>query len=221
MSTFDGRLELMLLGGALVAVAFVLLWSLELRSNDASLVDVGWTLGIGGLAVLYGALGSGAPSRRLWLGVLVASWSLRLAGHIYVRHRGGPEDGRYRALRAQWGDKAHTYFFFFYQAQGALALVLSVPFLLIAFNPSPNIEPLELAGFVLGALGLLGESLADAQLWRHRKNPANRGKTCREGLWRYSRHPNYFFEWLIWCGIGLAALGLRRRRLRERTARID
>ncbi len=202
----DAPLETMILGGGGVLFAFGLLWILELRTNDASFVDVGWALALGGLSTLYSVLGSGAPQRRLWLGVFIGAWSLRLARHIYARHQGGPEDGRYQALREGWGDRAHTFFFFFYQAQGLLALVLSLPFLLIAFNPSPNIEPLEIVGFALAASALLGETIADRQLSRHRAAPGNRGKTCRTGLWRYSRHPNYFFEWLIWCAVALVAL---------------
>lgn len=197
---------LVALGASLVAGGFFLLWLVELRDRDASLVDAGWALALGGLATLYSVLGSGHPSRRVWLAVVIGAWSLRLAAHVYARHRGGPEDGRYRALRARWGDKAHALFFVFYQAQGALAVVLSLPLLLIASNPSATPAPLELAGLALAAFGLAGESVADRQLARHRADPSQQGKTCRSGLWRYSRHPNYFFEWLVWCGIGLAAL---------------
>lgn len=206
MLMVDTPLETWLLGGGGVLIAFALLWILELRTNDASLVDVGWALALGALSTLYSALGSGQPLRRLWLALFIGVWSLRLARHIYLRHRGGSEDGRYQALRAAWGPRAHAYFFFFYQAQGVLALILSLPFLLIAFNPSADINALEIAGFALAACALLGETVADHQLARHRAVPANRAKTCRSGLWRYSRHPNYFFEWLIWCGIGLVAL---------------
>jgi steroid 5-alpha reductase family enzyme len=202
----NGPWELAGLAAGLIVVSFALLWLVELRTNDASLVDVGWAAALGALAALYGLLATGAPYRRLALAVLMGAWSTRLASHIYRRHRGGPEDDRYRAIRERWGARAHTFFFFFYQAQGALALVLSIPFLLIAFNPAPAFEPMELAGFVLGAVGIAGESVADRQLARHRRDPANRGKTCRVGLWRYSRHPNYFFEWLVWCAVALAAL---------------
>lgn len=202
----DTPLEVLALAGGGILVGFGLLWILELRARDASLVDVGWALALGGLAVLYSVLGSGSPQRRLGLGVLIGAWSLRLAIHIYARHRGGPEDGRYQALRARWGNQAHLFFFFFYQAQGALALVLSLPFFLIAYNPSPYFAPVELAGFALAAVSVLGETIADRQLARHRAAPANRGKTCRSGMWRYSRHPNYFFEWLFWCAVALVAL---------------
>ncbi len=202
----DTPMSLLILGGGAVVLTFALLWLDELRTHDASLVDVGWAAALGGLSILYSVLGSGTPQRRLWLGIVIGAWSLRLASHIYSRHRNQPEDGRYQALRASWGERAHTFFFFFYQAQGVLALVLSIPFLLIAFNPSPVIEPMEIAGFALAAAALLGETIADRQLERHRTDPDNRGRTCRTGLWRYSRHPNYFFEWLIWCGVALVAL---------------
>ncbi len=205
MLLFD-RWELAVLGAGVVLLGFALLWLTELRSDDASLVDMGWALALGGLAGLYGLLGQGDATRRVWLAVLTGAWSLRLATHIYLRHRGGPEDGRYRALRSDWGEKAHRNFFWLYQAQGILAVVLSTPFLLIAFNPDESLAGLEILGVGLALFGLVMESVADAQLGRHRANPKRRGQTCREGLWRYSRHPNYFFEWLIWVGFGMASL---------------
>jgi steroid 5-alpha reductase family enzyme len=82
-----------------------------------------------------------------------------------------------------------------------------VPFLIVAVDAHPTLRAFELAGIALVAVSVLGESVADAQLRRHRLDPANRGRTCRSGLWRYSRHPNYFFEWLSWCGFALMALG--------------
>lgn len=199
-------LSLALYGGAATLIGFALLWLLELRDEDASFVDVGWAGSLGALAAFYGAVGSGDVTRRLGLALVVGSWSMRLASHIYQRHRGQPEDERYQALRARWGERAHTFFFFFYQAQAVLALFLSVPFLLIAFNPAPSFHALEIIGLLLVVLGIIGETVADRQLTRHRADPARRGQTCREGLWRYSRHPNYFFEWLVWCGFALVAL---------------
>ena len=87
-----------------------------------------------------------------------------------------------------------------------LALLLSAPFLLIAYNPAPAFHPLELAGFLLALVGVGGETVADRQLEAHRQGSAGSGTTCRQGLWQYSRHPNYFFEWVIW--LGIAGLGL-------------
>jgi steroid 5-alpha reductase family enzyme len=194
-------------GFFLVAVLFFGLWLLEVRKNDASLVDAGWALSLGLLALLYAWRGPGLLERRVGMALLVFVWSLRLASYIVLRHRGAGEDGRYREIRARWEPRAHRFFFFFYQAQGALAVLLSLPFLLIAFDGSPDVHGWEIAGFLLSGFALALETVADRELARHRRDPSKRGKTCRDGLFRYSRHPNYFFEWLVWVGYAVAALG--------------
>jgi steroid 5-alpha reductase family enzyme len=125
---------------------------------------------------------------------------------------GRPEEGRYQALRAAWGPDPKTInrkFYFFFLSQGVLNVLLSLPFLLIAFNPSPALHPLEWAAAALWGFALLGEGLADSQLkaFKARAAAAGRhGEVCKAGLWRYSRHPNYFCEWLIWCAYALLAL---------------
>jgi steroid 5-alpha reductase family enzyme len=194
-------------GWGFVALFFFALWLVELRQNDASLVDAGWAASLGGLALFYAVRGPGLVERRLGMAVLVGAWAFRLAAYIVLRHRGAGEDGRYQEIRAQWKGRAHRFFFLFYQAQGLMAVLLSLPFLLLAFDERPALGALEIGGFALSGLALALETLADRQLARHRRDPARKGKTCREGLWRYSRHPNYFFEWLIWVGYALAALG--------------
>jgi steroid 5-alpha reductase family enzyme len=117
------------------------------------------------------------------------------------------EDGRYAALRQQFPNHTWAMFFGFFEAQGVLIALLSVPFVLVFINGTPGLGVFEYAGIALWLAGMLGESVADAQLNRFRKNPANKGKTCRVGLWRYSRHPNYFCEWLVWVGYFVYALG--------------
>ncbi|MCC6408235.1 MAG: DUF1295 domain-containing protein [Planctomycetes bacterium] len=183
------------------------LWARQLATKNATAVDVAWTANLGLLAALYAVLGDGWGPRRLALALVVGAWSLRLSVHLF-RHRvlaEREEDGRYRALRAKWGDAAPRNFLFFYWAQGALDVLLSVPFVLAAQHATSGFHPLELAGGALFAAALFGESLADRQLAAFRANPANRGRTCRVGLWRFSRHPNYFFEWLQWCAFALCA----------------
>ena len=194
------------IGVAAVAGGFVGLWLIERRTQDASLVDVGWTLAIGFLAILYAFGSDGWGVRRAVMAALVGLWSLRLAYHIYARHRGKPEDSRYRELREHYGARAHRFFFLFYQAQAVSALLLSVPFLLIARNAAPQVHPIEIVAVALALGGVILETIADRQLEEHKADPSLRGTTCRRGLWAYSRHPNYFFEWVIWCGFGLAAL---------------
>jgi steroid 5-alpha reductase family enzyme len=198
--------EIGLEGWALVALGFLLLYGVELRRNDATLVDAGWAASLGGLALYFSFRGPGLFERRILMAVLVCAWAARLTLHIVRRHRGDGEDSRYRRLRERYGDRAHHFFFVFYQAQALLAAVLSIPFLLIASDASAGFHVVEVLGAALVLVGITGEATADRQLARHRADPANRGKTCRSGLWRYSRHPNYFFEWLVWCGFGIGAL---------------
>jgi steroid 5-alpha reductase family enzyme len=200
--------ELLVMGWGLVAVFFFLLWLVEVQTSDASLVDAGWAASLGLLAALYAMHGPAPLARRGLMAALAGTWAIRLATHIVSRHRSGEEDGRYQEIRSGRGERAHRFFFLFYQAQGALAVVLSLPFVLIAFDEGP-LHGVEIAGLALAALGVAGESVADRQLSRHRAKPSSRAATCRTGLWRLSRHPNYFFEWLVWCGFALAALAAR------------
>lgn len=184
-----------------------LFWLWHLRKDNASWVDVGWALGLGGLAVFYALAGGGDPGRRLLVGAMGGLWGLRLGLHLWDRVARDPhEDGRYRQIRADWGGNLRLKFLFFFQAQALLDILLSLPFLLACLDPSPRISPIAWAGLGLWAVSILSEAVADAQLRRFKADPTNRGRTCRAGLWRASRHPNYFFEWLVWVAFALVAL---------------
>jgi steroid 5-alpha reductase family enzyme len=187
------------------AALMAILWVRQLKTENANAVDVAWSALIGVHAIVLAVVGEGDTARRAALAVVAGGWSLRLTAYLYfTRVRGeAVEDGRYRTLRATW---SRAVFFVFYQAQALLTVILAVPFALIAANPAAGLGPLEIAGIALWVVALVGESIADAQLSRFRRDPANRGRTCRVGLWRYSRHPNYLFQWLIWCGTALVAL---------------
>jgi steroid 5-alpha reductase family enzyme len=183
-----------------------LLWVVQTRQQNANWVDVGWAASLLGMAVGYALWEGGALSQRLLAGAVGGLWAGRLTWHLLTdRALGKPEDGRYGHLRAHWGDRADLHLVWFFQAQALLAALLSIPFLLVAINPSKTVSAVQWVGVVLFAGAIVGESIADRQLARWRADPANRGRTCRDGLWRYSRHPNYFFEWLIWCAFALLA----------------
>ncbi len=199
-------IRLPLIGWGVLFVIMTVLWLVQKPMKNAGIVDAGWSLGLAFLAGLYAVAGDGDPVRRAILAAIVGVWGMRLTLHLMVdRVIGKPEDGRYQAIRAERGSGAEAFFFLFFQAQGLLDVVLSLPFLLAAMNPAPA-GIAEAAAVVLWITGIAGESIADRQLARFRANPANRGRTCREGLWRYSRHPNYFFEWLMWCAYALLAI---------------
>ena len=188
---------------AVVAAAIVpvmaLLWRRQLRTREADSVDLAWTLGLGAAAVFFAAaLPVGVGWRRWMVAGMAGLWSLRLATYLVGRVRVPGEDGRYRDLRDKWGNGAPVKFFVFFQAQAALVVGLSVHFLLAMGSTDPSLRVADLVGLAIWALSIAGEWTADRQLHRFRSDPANADRVCRTGLWRYSRHPNYFFEWLHW-----------------------
>ena len=183
------------------------LWLLQLRLGDASHVDVGWAYGVGALAVLYAALADGSAAHRVLVAVLATIWSIRLGTYILVnRVLGKPEDGRYRELRRRWAPRVNRAFFVFFQAQALFVVVFSLPFALVVVDRG-EVSALAWAGAALALVAVAGEVTADRQLAAWRADPANAGSTCRQGLWGWSRHPNYFCEWLHWVAWALIALG--------------
>lgn len=190
----------------LLAVPMMMLgWLWQRRHANAGIVDALWAAGLAGAAVLIAWLGRGAIAPRIALAALGGVWGTRLAVHLWLRVRSEAEDGRYRALRERWlGDQRS--FFLFFQFQAMLIPLFALPFVAVAANPRTQ-APLLVAGVVVWLLAVAGETVADAQLARFRSGSAHRGKVCRIGLWRYSRHPNYFCEWLQWFAYVLLAWG--------------
>jgi steroid 5-alpha reductase family enzyme len=203
----DSYWILFLVGSAAAAGLLLGLWLLQLRTGDATAVDAGWAASLALLAGLYGALGPGDLSHRVLIAVIGGLESVRIAALVLGRV-GKEEDSRYQELRRRWRERSREQrsFFVFYQAQAFLAAVLAIPFLLVSFNRSDGLEPLEWAGAALWLLAASLEAGADFQLARFKADPANKGRTMRAGLWRYSRHPNYFFQWLTWVAYALVAL---------------
>ena len=183
---------------AVSAAALLALWLVQLRTRNAGIVDLGWTVLTAGAGVAFACLGDGDGTRRVLLGAIAGLWGLRLAAHLARRISGEPEDGRYADLRARFGARADRWFLVFFQVQALFVLALSVPFALAATQTAPLTPWAAATAVSLAAAAVAGELVADGQLARHRRDAANRGKTCRTGLWRYSRHPNYFFEWVHW-----------------------
>ena len=190
-------IRMLLLGWAALAILMALLWLRQLHTKNATSVDAAWSVGLGLLAVGYALFAEGNPARRLLVGTLAGTWAARLAWHLISdRVLGRPEDGRYRAMREHWGRRAPLFFLLFYQGQALVATVFSVP-ILAALRGGPP-DAWSAAGALVWIVAVTGEATADRELARFRQNPTNTGKTCRKGLWRYSRHPNYFFEWTQW-----------------------
>jgi steroid 5-alpha reductase family enzyme len=203
----------LLLVWLLAALAQTAAWLHQRRTRNAGIVDVIWAGGVGAAAMLLGALGRGAPLSRLLLALFGGLWGLRLALHLWRRVSRETEDGRYASLRALWGEDQRRWFAFF-QFQALLIALFTVPFLPAANAVREPSTPWLAAAAAVWLLGVVGETVADRQLARFRSDPGNKGRVCQIGLWRYSRHPNYFFEWLHWftyvalaCGAALSWLG--------------
>jgi steroid 5-alpha reductase family enzyme len=196
--------------GALVAfILFTITWLLSRKLDNYSFVDITWSYSMAVLAPVYALMNEVGSRRSLLVLVMAMLWSLRLGTYLLVRIRKHHphEDVRYQVLRAKWAGKLGSRFFLFFQAQALLIVLLSMPVLLALRNSSPRVEMVELMGFCIWAVGIIGEATSDAQMGNFKKDPSNKGKVCNVGLWRYSRHPNYFFESVIWWGFWIFACG--------------
>ena len=177
---------------------FTLLWAIQLKTKNATSVDVAWSFGIAVVSSIFAVQSEGNATRRAVLAGLTFIWAFRLGGHLFFDRVIGqkPEDGRYAKLRKEWSSAK---FYLLYLIQSALTILLPLTLLGAFQNPDTFGKPLDFLAIGFWMFAISGEALADHQLAKFKKNPLNRGKTCKSGLWHYSRHPNYFFEWLIWC----------------------
>jgi steroid 5-alpha reductase family enzyme len=199
------RVELWLLGWALASLLLLVLYLVQRRTRDATAVDAGWAGSLVLLAGLYVVLGPGTLEQRLLICVPVAVENARIASLVRAR-LGRGEDSRYRELRRRWRERGREQasFAVFYQAQAFLAALLSVPALLGSFNRDGAIAAVQWAGLALWAVAFALEWTADRQLAAFRASGAP--GVMDRGLWRYSRHPNYFFQTLTWVAYALIAV---------------
>ncbi|MBS1638203.1 MAG: DUF1295 domain-containing protein [Bacteroidetes bacterium] len=194
-----------LVSWALVALIMILVWLWALRIKNNGVVDIFWAFNFLVIAVVIWLLAEGDHGRKLLVCGLAALWSLRLGTYLLIRVGSHlkEEEGRYKQLRTEWGNAR---FFVFFQMQALSNVVLAIPFFMIALNPSEHISVLEYTGAVMWFLSIIGEGISDWQLQRFKNDPANKGKVCEYGLWNYSRHPNYFFQLMIWVSVFIFAL---------------
>ena len=184
----------------------IFLWAYSIK--NAGVVDIFWAFNFTIIAGIIWYLAEGLEMRKDLVCGLAGLWSLRLG--FYLLKRVGShlaeEEGRYKQLRKEWAPTANLKFFFFFQMQAMSNIFLATPFFLIAMNKDPQISIIEYFGAAMFLGAIIGEGLSDLQLNRFRNNPANKGKVCQDGLWNYSRHPNYFFQLMIWTSVFIFSL---------------
>ena len=190
-----------------LSVLLALSWLYLSRKRQLGHVDLLWAMAIAGQAICYASLADGWWARRLMVALVASIWAFRLGFHLAKRLGRDGEDGRYLAMEAAAGERAPIFFFGFFQLQALAAWLFAIPFVTLVQDVEPGWRTWEVVALVLWLVSLFGNGLADRQLDRWRSNPIHRGKTCRAGLWNWSRHPNYFFEWLLWCAYPVAAIG--------------
>ena len=192
-----------LLCSALLSLCMAGAWGLQRATGNSGWVDAVWSFSIGLAGVLL-ALLPGFSARRLAVAALIAIWAIRLGAHIAHRSFNRPEDARYAALRNDWGAGFQRRLFWFLQIQAVAAALLTLSMGLAAANPAPFPRVQDWFGVLVLVVAIVGEGVADAQL------RGFRGRICDVGLWGWSRHPNYFFEWLGWFAYPLLAIDFFR-----------
>lgn len=197
-------LTIVLLSWLGAAIGMTATWALAMRVRNAGYVDVAWAGLMAGAALFAGLAGEGDELPRALVALFGGIWGARLCMHLLHRVLHEPEDGRYQAMRTAIGDSPLRWFAFF-QVQAVIVALFTIPFVSAAAGDSEGFDPLIVGAIVIWLISVGGEMLADRQLSAFRRDPANRGQTCRVGLWAWSRHPNYFFEWLHWFAYALLA----------------
>jgi steroid 5-alpha reductase family enzyme len=188
-------------------------WAYQDAKHNGGWTDVCWTFAMGlvGVAAALTPETGGLHLRQVIVALMVGAWSLRLGLHIRARVLTSPEDARYAEFRESWAPHYRAMMFGFLQVQALAGGLLLIAVLVAARNPAPGLSPQDILGVAVMALALFGEGIADAQLRAFAHDPANKGKVCDAGLWAWSRHPNYFFEWFGWLAyplIGIEASGV-------------
>jgi steroid 5-alpha reductase family enzyme len=188
---------------AVVATLMIVVWAVSLAVRNAGIIDAFWGFGFVVAAWTYFATTDGFPPRKLLVVLLVTAWGMRLSIYLAARNFGKPEDYRYRAMRERWGTRfGAVSLFTVFLLQAGILWALSVPLWQAMRAALPaQWTALDLAGAAIFAVGLFFEAAGDEQLRRFKADPAQRGKVMDRGLWRYTRHPNYFGDAVVWWGL--------------------
>lgn len=201
-------IQLPLVSFAVLSLLMIIIWVWAYRIKNAGIVDIFWAFNFLIIAIVVWFLAEGFETRKLMVAALASIWSIRLGIYLLIRVGShlNEEEGRYKQLRAEWAPHENLKFFIFFQMQALSNVFLAIPFFIIAVNTAPEISIVEYIGAGMWLLAIIGEGLSDWQLKQFKKNPANKGKVCEAGFWNYSRHPNYFFQLMIWISVLIFAL---------------
>jgi len=202
--------EFFLLVAVFIFLFMTVVFCLALIKKDNSIVDIAWGLGFIGVTILTFFLKEGWTTRHILVSGLVLIWGTRLAIHIVIRNRGRGEDFRYAKWRHDWGRWfiLRSYFQIF-MLQGAFLFIIALPIMLVNFSGREDLTAIDFLGIGVWCIGFFFEAVGDYQLRQFKKRPENNGKIITTGLWRYTRHPNYFGEVVLWWGIFLLALSVK------------
>lgn len=193
------NLELILYAFLMSSLVMSVLWYIQLKTHNAGTVDVAWsflTPIVGSWLVLFDSTPDSI--RQYIITTLALIWGFRLGTYLYKRVMNEIEDGRYRYFREYAGNNAPLIMFLFFQVQASWTVLFALPFWAASKNISPGIGVLDILGIAIWIIAIGGEIISDKQLKHFKEDEFNKGKVCQSGLWKYSRHPNYFFEWLHW-----------------------
>jgi steroid 5-alpha reductase family enzyme len=185
-----------------IFIFFTLIYIVALIKKDFSIVDITWGIGFLIVMVIGQIYLKKTDTRSIILSLMVLVWALRLSIYLFIRSKGRDEDFRYKKMRTTWGEWANIRAYFqIFILQGIILLIISSPIIFILENSNSPLKESDFFGIIIFFIGLFFESIADYQVMKFKSNPANKGEILMEGLWKYSRHPNYFGEFLIWWGI--------------------
>jgi steroid 5-alpha reductase family enzyme len=192
----------------IITAYMTVVWAIARTIRNNSIVDVAWAFNFLFTALIILALTGDTDSRSLVVYSLGSLWSLRLGIHLATRVFGHihEEEGRYRQLREEWKNNLNLKFFVFFIMQGISNVFLAIPWFIMVLNDDPELSALEYAGAAMWLLSITGEGISDLQLAQFKKDPDNKGRVCDVGLWYYSRHPNYFFQLMIWISVLVMAV---------------
>lgn len=198
-----------MLGTTLVVIEILMLlfWLIYLALQNVSVIDIGWGIGFIAAVLIGFILGEGYLWRKILVLTVVSIWALRLIGHLAQRFVADRDDPRYQLLlrNGPFAQYPLVQVLALFAFQGLLITILSLPFILMNQNTLLLFSPYEVFGLLIWMGGITGETIADYQLAYFKRNPLYAGQLFDQGLWRYSRHPNYFFEWIIWIGYSVMA----------------